>query len=106
MFIRSSRIVAVTGMLFVAGCVSHIPEASSPQMIMPPAALPVKPDMAQACINASANKYYLPVRVIQAVNAQTGGDGSTKVNMKVDLRKAICTIDASGNVRSVVDITS
>ncbi|AQS41608.1 MAG: Hypothetical protein BHV28_09120 [Candidatus Tokpelaia hoelldobleri] len=65
----------------------------------------VDSDMAQACIIAAANRYYLPVRVISAVDSRKQADSSTQVMMKVDLRSAVCTINASGSVRSVVDTT-
>ncbi len=63
----------------------------------------VAPDLAQACINSAANKYFLPTRVIKAVDSRKPGDGSTQVILKVDLRDAVCTVSASGVVKSVID---
>lgn len=65
----------------------------------------VNPDMARACVNTGANKYYMPTNAIRAVNSQKLSNGSTQVTMKVDARDAICTISASGNVISFVDTT-
>lgn len=63
----------------------------------------VDPDLAQACINSAANRYFLPTRVIKAVDSRKAGDGSVQVILKVDLRDAVCTVSASGVVKSVVD---
>ena len=63
----------------------------------------VAPDLAQACINSAANKYFLPTRVIKAVDSRKPGDGSTQVILKVDLRDAVCTVSAGGVVKSVID---
>lgn len=63
----------------------------------------VAPDLAQACINSAANKYFLPTRVIKAVDSRKPGDGSTQVILKVDLRDAVCTVSSSGIVKSVID---
>lgn len=95
-FFTMSLIFAVIP-LVLAGCISGGMRGG--------AAISVAPDMAEACVIASANKYYLPTRVIKAVSAQKAAGGATKVIMKVDLRDAVCTIDASGAVHSVVDTT-
>jgi len=65
----------------------------------------VDSDMAHACIIAAANRYYLPTRVISAVDSRSQVDSSTQIIMRVDLRSAVCTINASGSVRSVIDTT-
>jgi len=45
----------------------------------------------------------LPERVISAVNSRPGAGGGTDVDLKVDLRTAVCQVSANGSVRSVVD---
>jgi|GEM_PF-1907307 len=104
MSIRSFLFITSAASL-LAGCAggSYSAGSSGPQFIIPSSY--VDPDMANACIAASASKYYLPARVIKAMNTRAAGDGLTQVIMKVDLRDAVCTVDASGNVRSVVDTT-
>ena len=63
----------------------------------------VDPELAKACANSAANKYFLPTRVISAVDSRKAADGSTQVILKVDLRDAVCTVSPSGVVKSVVD---
>ncbi|UXM94041.1 hypothetical protein N5853_07895 [Bartonella sp. HY329] len=58
---------------------------------------------AQACINAAANKYYLPTKVIKATDSAKAQDGSTVITLKVDLRDARCVINSNGSVRLVAD---
>ncbi|MFK4823430.1 hypothetical protein ACI0FM_01305 [Paenochrobactrum sp. BZR 588] len=65
----------------------------------------VDPALADACITAAANKYFLPEKVISAVDTRPGSAGGTDVIMKVDLRSAVCSVNAKGGVRSVVDTT-
>ncbi len=82
------------------------PVASNPAPKFPSFTSParsVAPDLAQACINSAANKYFLPTRVIKAVDSRKPGDGSTQVILKVDLRDAVCTVSSSGVVKSVID---
>lgn len=82
------------------------PVASNPAPRFPSFTSPtrsVAPDLAQACINSAANKYFLPTRVIKAVDSRKPGDGSTQVILKVDLRDAVCTVSSSGVVKSVID---
>lgn len=63
----------------------------------------VDSSLAQPCITAAANKYFLPERAITAVNSRPGAAGGTDVDLKVDLRTAVCQVSANGSVRSVVD---
>lgn len=63
----------------------------------------VAPELANPCITAAANRYYIPERVITAVDSRSGGGGNTDVILKVDSRDARCSISANGTVRSVVD---
>lgn len=82
------------------------PAVSNPKPKFPSFTSPtrsVAPDLAQACINSAANKYFLPTRVIKAVDSRKPGDGSTQVILKVDLRDAVCTVSSSGVVKSVID---
>ena len=65
----------------------------------------VDPALAQPCITAAANKYFLPERAISAVNSRPGAAGGTDVNLKVDLRTAVCQLTAKGGVRAVIDTT-
>lgn len=65
----------------------------------------VAPSLADPCIVAAANKYFLPEKVISAVDTRPGAGGGTDVIMKVDLRSAVCSVNAKGSVRSVVDTT-
>jgi len=65
----------------------------------------VAPQLANACEIAAANRYYLPRRVIHAYHAAPSPDGSVIVKLKADLREAICTVNASGTIRSVVDVS-
>lgn len=65
----------------------------------------VDPALADPCIVAAANKYFLPEKVISAVDTRPGAAGGTDVIMKVDLRSAVCSVNANGRVRSVVDTT-
>lgn len=110
---------AVSGLAFVlSGCTTTTstkpatasalttPAASNPAPKFPSFSSParsVAPDLAQACINSAANKYFLPTRVIKAVDSRKPGDGSTQVILKVDLRDAVCTVSAGGVVKSVID---
>ncbi len=59
--------------------------------------------LAQPCITAAANKYFLPEKAISAVDSRPGANGGTDVDLKVDLRTAVCSLTANGGVRSVVD---
>ncbi|MGU3577212.1 hypothetical protein ACLBWZ_17010 [Brucellaceae bacterium C25G] len=70
-----------------------------------PAAKYVEPSLANPCIVAAANKYFLPEKVISAVDTRPGSAGGTDVILKVDLRSAVCSVNAKGSVRSVVDTT-
>ena len=63
----------------------------------------VDSSLAQPCIIAAANKYFLPERAITAVNSRPGAGGGTDVDLKVDLRTAVCQLSAGGSVRSVID---
>lgn len=83
------------------GSVENVTTSSFPSFTAPTRS--VAPDLAQACINSAANKYFLPTRVIKAVDSRKPGDGSTQVILKVDLRDAVCTVSASGVVKSVID---
>lgn len=65
----------------------------------------VEPSLADPCITAAANKYFLPEKVISAVDSRSGAAGGTDVILKVDLRSAVCSVTAKGTVRSVVDTT-
>ncbi len=65
----------------------------------------VAPELADPCIIAAANKYFLPVHVIHAVDTRPSAGGGTDVVMQVDLRSAVCKVSSSGNVRSVIDTT-
>lgn len=66
----------------------------------------INPEKANACIVSAANKYYLPTRVIKAVDTKKSVDGTTQVILKVDVRDAVCIVGPSGNVRSVIDTTA
>ncbi|MBN9044678.1 MAG: hypothetical protein J0H18_03300 [Rhizobiales bacterium] len=63
----------------------------------------VDASLAQPCIRAAAAKYYLPEKVISAVNSHPGAGGGTDVDLKVDLRTAVCQLTAKGRVRAVID---
>jgi hypothetical protein len=63
----------------------------------------VDPALANACISAAADKYYLPESVITALDSRSAGNGNTAVTLKVDLRDALCTVGQNGAVRSVID---
>lgn len=65
----------------------------------------VDPALSGPCVIAAANKYYLPEKVIHAVNTRPGNGGNTDVILAVDVRSAVCSVSANGNVRSVVDTT-
>jgi len=65
----------------------------------------VAPQLASACEIATANKYYLPRRVIHAYHATAAQDGTISVKIKADLREAVCSVSASGTIRSVVDVS-
>jgi len=97
----SLAFLVIVAAIVPAGCASTNFMGGKPPFDTPSSF--VDPDMAQACVHASANKYYLPTRVIKAVNSQTDSHGMTQIGMQVDLRHAVCTIDAAGKVRSVVD---
>ncbi|UXN04578.1 MULTISPECIES: hypothetical protein [unclassified Bartonella] len=87
----------------LGGCVTNTNDGSG-KIIKPftPKASLTTP-AAQACINAAANKYYLPTKVIKALDSAKAQDGSTVLTLKVDLRDARCVINSNGSVRSVVD---
>lgn len=59
--------------------------------------------LAQPCITSAANKYFLPEHAIKAVDSRPGANGGTDVDLKVDLRTAVCHVNANGGVRAVVD---
>ncbi len=59
--------------------------------------------LAQPCITAAANKYFLPERVISAVRSRSGANGGTDVDLKVDVRTAFCQLTAKGRVRAIID---
>jgi hypothetical protein len=65
----------------------------------------VDPALAQPCITAAANKYFLPERAHQLrstpVRALAGG---TDVDLKVDLRTAVCQLTANGSVCALLSI--
>lgn len=65
----------------------------------------VDPELSEPCIVAAANKYFLPVHVIRAVDTRSGASGGTDVVMQVDLRSAVCQVSSSGVVRNVIDTT-
>ncbi|PWL17705.1 hypothetical protein DKP76_07985 [Falsochrobactrum shanghaiense] len=65
----------------------------------------VDPALAAPCITTAANKYFLPERVISAVNSRPGAGGGTDVDLQVDLRTAVCQVSANGSVRAVIDTT-
>lgn len=65
----------------------------------------VAPELANPCITAAANRYYIPEKVVTAVDTRSGGGGNTDVMLKVDSRDAVCSISANGAVRSVVDVS-
>ncbi|WP_348770228.1 hypothetical protein [Brucella pituitosa] len=59
--------------------------------------------LAQPCITAAANEYFLPERVISAVRSRSGANGGTDVDLKVDVRTAVCQLTAKGRVRAIID---
>lgn len=63
----------------------------------------VDPALANACIKVAADKYFLPEHSISALDSRSVGGGNTAVVLKADLRDALCTVGANGQVRSVVD---
>ncbi len=63
----------------------------------------VAPELANPCITAAANRYFIPERVVTAVDSRPAGGGNTDVILKVDSRDARCTVSANGTVRTVVD---
>lgn len=65
----------------------------------------IDPELEEPCVIAAANKYFLPVRVIRAVDTRAGANGGTDVIMQVDLRSAVCQVSAAGIVRNVIDTT-
>ena len=105
----------------VAACTTTAPtgttDATQPKAQMPisgstsssgffaPVTKYVEPSLADPCITAAANKYFLPEKVISAVDSRSGAAGGTDVILKVDLRSAVCSVTAKGTVRSVVDTT-
>lgn len=104
---NSARLVTIGAFIFSAGvlggCVSTTENGSGPT-VKPFAAKPtLTTPAAQACINAAANKYYLPAKVIKATDSAKAQDGSNVITLKVDLRDARCVISPNGSVRSVVD---
>ncbi|MHC5307270.1 hypothetical protein [Bartonella sp. LJL80] len=103
-FSKSS--VLISGLLLaISGCTVTKPagDNSAPRFVSLNPIRNVDPDLAQACVNSAANKYYLPTRVIKAVDSRKAGDGSTQVILKVDLRDAVCTVSSGGVVKSVID---
>ncbi|MBC2885820.1 hypothetical protein H7Q97_10480 [Ochrobactrum sp. CM-21-5] len=98
-----------------AACTTTTPTATAPGKTEAPVSAPtislprfvptsyVDPALAQPCITAAANKYFLPERVISAVNSRPGANGGTDVDLKVDLRTAVCQLTAKGGVRAVID---
>ncbi|MFC4626230.1 hypothetical protein ACFO1V_13620 [Daeguia caeni] len=109
--------IAMIGTLASACSVTSSPEpASRAPVAAPPVAGPSFPSfvpaprsvdasLAQPCIIAAANKYFLPERVISAVNSRPGAGGGTDVDLKVDKRTAVCQLNANGSVRAVIDTT-
>ena len=83
---------------------SPVPAASSslPSFIPTPVKT-VDYSLAQPCITAAANKYFLPEHAISAVDSRPGANGGTDVDLKVDLRTAVCQLTAKGGVRAVID---
>ncbi|PYE89725.1 hypothetical protein [Phyllobacterium leguminum] len=63
----------------------------------------VDPALARACVTAAADKYFMPESAISALDTRSAGGGNTAVVLKVDLRDALCTVNANGSVRSVID---
>ncbi len=63
----------------------------------------VDSSLAQPCIAAAANKYFLPEKAISAVGSRPGANGGTDVDLKVDLRTAVCQVSKGGGVRGVYD---
>lgn len=99
---RTVSIFFVAAMSFaLVGCVTSGQPDGSPKQ--PFVKNNVDPTMARACAIAAANRYYLPTRVITAVDSAKAVDGATVVKLKVDLRDAVCTVNPSGSIRSVID---
>ncbi|GAB1581869.1 hypothetical protein [Phyllobacterium phragmitis] len=105
-----TRILLLTMLAPLAACAITSGEPSSrpagnplPRILPQPLRADVDPALAQPCIAAAADKYFLPERVISAVDSRPAGGGNTAVVLKVDLRDALCTVSSSGTVRSVVD---
>lgn len=65
----------------------------------------VDSSLANPCITAAANRYYIPEKVISAVDSRSGGGGNTEVILKVDSRDVVCSISANGAVRSISDVS-
>lgn len=63
----------------------------------------VAPELANPCISAAAGRYFIPERVVTAIDSRPAGGGNTDVILKVDSRDVRCTVSANGSVRSVVD---
>lgn len=89
----------------LSGCTTNSSGTTGVRLPSLSSARSVDPAMANACIISAANKYYLPTRVIRAVDSNKAVDGSTVVSLKVDIRDAVCNITKSGIVRSVNDTT-
>lgn len=79
------------------------PVAPSLPRFIPEPVRTVDYSLAQPCITAAANKYFLPERAISAVDSRPGANGGTDVDLKVDLRTAVCQLTAKGGVRAVID---
>lgn len=79
--------------------------ASAPRFAVPrfTPVVSIDPIIAESCINAAANKYFLPASVIRVVNSRPRSGGGTDVDLQVDLRTAVCQVSAGGNVTSVID---
>ncbi len=110
-----ARFLAVAMLVPLAACTTTATSSTKPGKTEAPVTAPsislprftptsyVDPALAQPCITAAANKYFLPERVISAVNSRPGAGGGTDVDLKVDLRTAVCQLNSSGGVRAVID---
>jgi hypothetical protein len=97
-FVSSLLIAIVGGAL--AGCTTT---GRSP-IYEVPVAPAVDAAIAVPCQEAAGDKYFMdPDRVISTSSSSQGA--STVVVMKADLRDAVCTLNASGKVVSLVDTT-
>ncbi len=59
-------------------------------------------DIAVACQEAAGDKYFMDSGLVTAISSSKDG-GNTVVVLKVDMRDALCTLNAKGKVTSVVD---